>query len=336
MFFRSDNCAEAAPEIMEAVVRANESALPSYGGDALSVTLAAEFARLFDRDIAFALVATGTGANALALCVVTPPDGAVLCHENAHIRVSEQGAVEFFTGGAHLIGVPGAHGKIDPHALEKILNAPTSRAPSCLSLTQLTETGEAYSLEEMKVLAAIARGHGLRIHVDGARIANALAGSEILLSQLCTEVHVDVLSFGATKNGALSTDAVILFDDALRNELAVRQKRSGHVFSKQRFLAAQWNAYLEGDFWLRLARRANDAAQTLACALAEIDLLTLKHAVDGNILFVKFPTGALSALNKQDIPFYVWEPDVIRMVTAFNTPDEEIAGALEELKRLCA
>ncbi len=322
-------------------MRANDGVLPSYGGDVLSVDLAEKFAGMFGREVAFALVGTGTGANALALSVVTPPEGAVLCHEKAHIRVSEQGAVEFFTGGAQLVGVPGANGKIDPNALENTLNTMpgsmgAARAPSCLSLTQLSEAGTAYSLEEMKALAAMARGHGLRVHVDGARIANALAGSGGSIGQMCAEICVDILSFGATKNGALTTDAVILFDDSLRDELAVRQKRSGHVFSKQRFLAAQWQAYLEGDLWLKLAGQANDAAQALVRDLAGIDALTIEHPVDGNIVFMKLPPGMLSSVNNEEIPFHVWGPDIIRLVAAYNTPNEELAGAVTGLRQLCA
>ena len=231
------------------------------------------FVELFEHEVAVFLVPTGTAANALALAHLTPPWGAVLCHAEAHIATDECGAPEFFGGGIKLIGLAGAAGKIAPAVLEDVLangqwGGPHHVTPAVLSLSQATEAGTIYRPEEIRRLAEIAHGHGLAVHVDGARLGNALARMNASPAQATWQAGVDALSFGATKGGALAAEAVLFFDPARAGGMSERRKRGGHLVSKHRFVAAQMEAYLADDLWLKLARHANAMADRLGAALA--------------------------------------------------------------------
>ena len=336
MIFTSDNAFGVAPEVLEAISRANVGAEPSYGEDEITRRLQSRFSAIFEREVAVFPVATGTAANALALATLTPPYGAVLCHEQAHVNVDECGAPEMFSGGAKLVGVPGADGKIDPGALEAALGLmPQGNVhhvqPACLSVTQSTETGTIYSGAELTRLVAIARQRGLSIHMDGARFANALVAGGRTPAEMTWKAGVDVLSFGATKNGALAAEAVIFFDPARAADFAFRRKRAGHLFSKMRFLSAQLEAYLEGDLWLRNAARANGAAARLAEGLRAVNVAQLHFPVQANEIFVRLPREVLKRLKSAGAAFHPWpmpgddaEARTVRLVTSFATPEESV------------
>src|SRR5262249_3976386 len=226
------------------------------------------FAELFEKEVAVFLVPTGTVANALALAHVTPPWGAVLCHKDSHVATDECGAPEFFGGGVKLVGLAGEGAKISPATLRAALagawGGPHHVSPAALSLSQATECGTIYRVAEVKELAEIAHARGMLVHADGARIGNALARMNVSLAEITWKAGVDVLSFGATKGGALGAEAVIFFDPARGAYMQDRRKRGGALASKHRFIAAQMEAYLTGDLWLKLARHANAMADALA------------------------------------------------------------------------
>jgi len=339
MIFTSDNAFGVAPEILEALVQVNGGGVASYGADETSRGLKQRFSDVFERDVDVFPVATGTAANSLALATLTPPYGAIVCHEVAHVNVDECGAPEMFSGGAKLIGIGGAAGKIDPEAL--IATLKTFRRddvhqvqPRCLTITQSNEAGGVYSLEELRRLTGIARDFDLKVHMDGARFANALVALNCSPAEMTWKLGVDVLSFGATKNGAMAAEAVVYFDQALVGDFAFRRKRAGHLFSKMRFLSVQLEAYLEDDLWLRNARHANAAAKRMADGLKASDGIEMVGTVEANEVFARLPMAVFKRMMKTEAAFHPWSnPDdaagghalqTIRLVTSFETKDEDI------------
>ena len=339
MNFASDNVTGAAPEILEAMLKANDGALLGYGNDPLTLSVEARLADLFETDLSVFLVATGTAANSLALSVLTPVHGAVLCHWTSHVYEDECGAPEFFTGGARLIPVDGEQGKLDLADLEaKAMHGKGDvhmLQPSAASLTQVTELGTVYSLDEIAAVADVCQRTGMRLHMDGARFANALVALGCTPAEMSWKRGVDVLSFGATKNGALGCEAIIVFDKALAQELAFRRKRAGHLFSKMRLLSAQMQAYLTDDLWLRGARHANAMARRLHAGIADVAGIEFPWPVDANMLFPKFPDGMAAKLKADGFKFYDnrWEPGVCRLVTAFNTRAEDVDALIAAARR---
>ncbi|TAM91410.1 low specificity L-threonine aldolase [bacterium] len=327
MNFASDNVAGAAPEILAALLAANEGAAAPYGADAISRRLEGRFAEVFEHEVAAFPVATGTAANALSLATITPPYGAILCHAEAHIHTDECGAPEFFTGGAKLLTLPGEHGKLSAQTVERALavtpfGSQHAVQPAALSLSQVSEAGTVYTPAEISALSAAAHRYGLLVHMDGSRLANALVALGVSPSQATWRSGIDVLSFGATKNGALGAEAVIFFDPARASDLIYRRKRGGHLFSKQRFLSAQLEAYLHDDLWLRNARHANEQAARLAAGLQGIEGVTLRHTVDANILFVNMPEELIQRLTAAGASFHRiggTDSTLVRLVTAFTT-----------------
>jgi threonine aldolase len=328
MNFASDNAAGVAPEIMNAVVAANKGSAMAYGADAISQRLEARFAEIFEHEVAVFPVATGTAANALALAALTPPWGAIFCHEEAHIVTDECGAPEFFSAGAKLVTLAGAHGKLAPETVEARLDGKGivhNVQPAALSITQETEAGTLYRPDEVAALGDLARRYGIALHMDGARFANAVAALGCTPAAITWRAGVDVLSFGATKNGALGAEAVVFFDKAKAAEVGYRRKRAGHLLSKMRFLAAQLEAYVRDDLWLRNARHANAMAARLGAGLARMPAATLLHLVEAKEVFVALPETAIAALDAAGFRFYRWgaEP-VLRLVTAYDTPVENV------------
>ena len=341
MNFASDNAAGVAPEILAAIARANEGAALAYGRDDWTKRVERRFAELFEREVAVFLVATGTAANALALAHLTPPWGAVLCHAESHIATDECGAPEFFGGGIKLVGLPGAGCKIAPPTLADALDrgqwgGPHHVSPSVLSLSQATEAGTIYRPHEIRRLAEIAHGRGLLVHVDGARFANALVRMNASPAQAAWRAGVDALSFGATKGGALAAEAVVFFDPARAANMSERRKRGGHLVSKHRFLAAQIEAYLADDLWLKLARHANAMADRLAAQLATAGLPPV-WPVEANEVFVALPPHVDERLKAAGASYYPWVTDalpqgtalqdgavLVRLVTSFATTPAEI------------
>src|SRR2546423_943128 len=313
MEFASDNAAGIAPAILDAIVRANEGFAIGYGEDALTKRLERRFADVFQHEVAAFLVPTGTAANALALAHLAPPWGAVLCHAESHIATDECGAPEFFGGGLKLIGLSGEAGKVSAETFatelaERQWGGPHHVSPAVLSLSQATEAGTIYRPEEVRHLAEIAHGRGLAVHMDGARLGNALARMNASPAEATWKAGVDVLSFGATKGGALAAEAVLFFDSERGAGMSERRKRGGHLVSKHRFIAAQMEAYLADDLWLKLARRANAMADRLSDGLARAGLGPV-WPVEANEVFVILPRPASERLKAKGASFYPWTTD---------------------------
>ena len=330
--FLSDNASGVAPEILAAVERANSGSSPSYGADAITERLQDLFGEVFGKQVWCFPVVSGTAANALALSAMTPPWGAIYCHAHAHIAVDECGAPEFYTGGAKLVPLPGSDGKLDPlHFRDTLAARPAGNQhevqPAAVSITQASECGTVYLPEEVQALSGIAEKYDMHVHMDGARFANAVAHLACRPADISWRAGVDVLSFGATKNGAMAAEAVLFFDGYLAENFLYRRKRAGHLLSKMRFLSAQLEAYLTRGLWLKLASHANMQAQRLAAGLAELPGCKLIYQVEGNEIFLRLPGAMIEGLARQGFLFHRWHAagaDAIRLVTAFDTRDEDV------------
>ncbi|MDQ7017781.1 MAG: beta-eliminating lyase-related protein [Robiginitomaculum sp.] len=338
MNFASDTTAPAHPDVLQAVLAANDGAAPSYGADRWTKKAQQALSAVFEtEDIAVTFVNSGTAANALALSVLCPPDGAILCHENAHINRDERGAPEFYTHGGKLHLLAGAHDLITVGAMTPVL-ADMDRhfvhetPVDVLSLSQLSEAGTAYTREDVKALCALAHNADMRTHMDGARLANALVSTGCSPADMTWRAGVDVLSFGFTKNGALGAEAIILFGEQAKRlgALEARRKRGGHMPPKQRFVAAQVLAMLQGGLWLDLAGQANKAAQVLAEGFVNAGA-SLQHPVHGNEVFVCLRDGQAEALRKAGAQFYDWPDGSARFVTCWNTTLDDVQAALRVL-----
>jgi threonine aldolase len=333
--FNSDNVAPACEAVIAALRAANLGSAASYGADEWTARLQATMSQLFETEVAVFPVTTGTAANSLALSHFVPPFGAVYCYEAAHIVTDECGAPEFFSGGAKLIGFPAADGKIRPEQLEQAIAFADEMGvhhvkPAAVSLTQATEWGTVYSLSELAAITAVAKKHRLPVHMDGARFANALVHLNCSPAEATWKRGVDVLSLGATKNGALCAEAVVFFDPSMAGEFGRRRKRAGHLWSKMRFLSAQLLAYLDQGLWLDNARHANAMATKMASGLKSVAGARLLHPVEANELFVALPEATVVTLEKLGFHFYRWplseiESGVaIRLVTSYATSSAEV------------
>ena len=347
MFFCSDNAESWAPEILDALARAADGPMPSYGDDALTADVNAKFNALFEREVAAFLVPTGTAANSLALASFCPPYGAIFAHEAAHVMVDECNAPEFFTGGARMVPLSGEGGKIAPdrftHALGYFMEGLVHHAqPHVLSVTQATECGMVYTPDEVAALAKITKGRNMAVHMDGARFANALAHLGCSPAEVTWKAGVDVMSFGATKNGCLAAEAVVFFNPDQAKTFPYMRKRAGHLFSKHRVLAAQMQAYLTNDLWLKLAGHANAKAARLGTELAKIDGVRLWYPVEANEVFPSFPGDVAAKLFQAGASFH---PSVLpgdpsqgrmcRLVTSFKTRDEDVDAFVAATRKLC-
>jgi threonine aldolase len=342
MNFCSDNVTGFAPEILDALARANRGAAMPYGQDELTAAVQRRFAEIFERDVAVFLVATGSSANALALSCLTPPFGAIYSHPLAHVAVDECGAPEFYSGGAKMVGIPGEHGKITAEDLDKALAASGRGVvhhvqAAAISISQATEAGTIYRPGEIAAIAEVARRHGVRLHMDGARFTNALVAQNVSPADLTWRAGVDALSFGASKNGAMAAEAVVFFNKDLAADMPYRRKRAGHLFSKMRFLAAQFEAYLTDGLWLRHARHANSEARRLAEGLAKLRGARLLHPVEANEIFIALPEPIIAGLESAGFQFYRWieeGPGVLRLVCAFNTDPAHVTEFVKTAERL--
>ncbi len=337
--FGSDNSAGASPEILAALNACNTGPSAPYGADEYSERVQRRLCDIFECDLSVLLVSTGSAANALCLSVLTPPWGKIFCHRDSHIQNDECGAPEFYTGGAKLVVLEGASGKLDLTALQRLLGQKRgdvhSMQPACVSISQATEVGSIYALSEIAAIGQNCRDAGVRLHMDGARFANALVQLQCSPAEMTWKSGVDALSLGATKNGAMSAEAIVLFDRLLTDELSYRRKRGGHLSSKMRYLSAQFDAYLEGDLWLRNAQHANDMAQRLEKGLALAGILPLEPT-QSNILFCQFRPHVIDGLLSQGFRFYHdrWAPGVARLVTSFATTAEEVDLFVERVRLL--
>jgi len=337
--FRSDNTASVAPEIMDAIVAANRGTSPSYGNDATTRALDRHFSDLFETEVRVFPVATGTAANAIALSSMTRPWGGIYCHESAHIQTSECGAFEAQSGGAKLQLLGGSHYKVSADTLARAIASagvgqPHKPQPAGLSVTQATDYGTVYQGEELAALGEVVRAHGLKMHMDGARFANALATLGCTPADMTWRIGVDVLSFGATKNGCMSCDAIVAFDPAIAHELVFRLRRAGHVWSKMRFASAQLLAYVNDGLWLRLAANANRLATRLAQGIEKLPGARLHVPVEANELFVELPESVIARLEAKGFLFARRGPRLIRLVCRFDGTDEEVDALLAAMQRL--
>jgi threonine aldolase len=317
MHFGSDNVVGASAPVMQALLAANEAGpMSSYGEDDIALRVQAEFARIFETDVSVFLMSTGTAANGLALACLTPPWGEIFCHRDAHVMTDECGGPEQWTEGAKITPLPGVGGKLAPATLKAALEAPRrgihSVKPAVLSLTNLTECGTAYSARETAALCALAKAHGLKVHLDGARFSNALAGSRATPAELTWKAGVDVLCLGATKNGALAAEAVIFFDRALAETASFRRMRGGHLLSKGRILSGQFDGWLKDGHWLALARKANAAAERLARGLRSARGVRLAWPIDGNEVFAVMPEKLEARLLAEGFRFYRWRSESMK------------------------
>jgi threonine aldolase len=294
--FTSDNTAGICPEVWAALEAANVGSAPTYGNDDWTSRASDLVRSVFETDCEVYFVSTGTVANALALAACCPDRGGIICHETAHIVVHEAGASEFFSGGGKLQPVAGPRGKFDPAAIEEAIlssRAAGSPKPRALSLTQSTELGTLYTVAETKALTAVARKHGLVVHMDGARFANAAAAladhEGATPADVAWRAGVDVLSFGGIKNGLVESEAIVFFKRDLALGFADRQRRAGQLSSKMRFQSAQWIGLLRDGTWLRNASHANAMARRLAGELSRVPGITFGVEPETNALFVKMP-----------------------------------------------
>ena len=331
MQFLSDNAARVHPRVW-AAMQAADAPDAGYDQDRLSQRLDAAFSALFGRDCVALWVGSGTAANCLALASMVDPHGAVICHAAAHIEVDECGAPGFFLHGAKLLLADGDGAKLAPAGVEAVLAGITRgvhQAPAqAISVTQASELGCTYQPEELAALGEIARRHGLRLHMDGARFANAVA--QLGCAPAAAAGPVDTLAFGCTKNGAMNAEAIVFFDPALADVARWRRKRAGQLQSKGRFLAAQILALIEGGLWLDLAAAANAAAQAAGAGAGA----RLAHPVQANELFVRLDAGERAALRAQGFAFHDWDDELCRFVASWDTPPDHAAALARALGAL--
>ena len=336
--FRSDNVAMVSPEILQAIAAANHGPAASYGDDDYSKLLNHRFSMLFETEVTVFPVSTGTAANALSLAACARPYGAIYCHEEAHVHTAEGGATEAFTGGAKLLTLPGRNFRIEPAILREALartawGVRNRSQPDAVSITQASEFGTIYSLADIAEISAIARDKNLSVHMDGARFANALARLGCSPGDMTWRAGVDILSFGATKNGAMSADAIVVFDQDLVEPLSYRLRRAGQTWSKMRYASAQLLAYVEDGLYLRLAAKANAVAARLGAGLAALPDVRLDAPVEANLVFINLPALAITRLAASGLQFARRGQEVIRFVARFDSTEQEADEVIALVER---
>jgi len=334
MNFGSDNMAPAAPEILAALAATNEDGMAAaYGNDEATGRLNEAFSALFETKVQVFPVITGGAANSISLAAVTRPWSAVYCHAESHVNTDECGSPEFFSDGAKLIPLPGDGTKIAPETLAEALKTAWIGSvhavqPAALTLTQQSECGTVYTADEVGALTKIARDYKLAVHMDGARFANAVAHLGCAPADITWRAGVDLLSFGATKNGALGAEAIIAFRDDLSQEIEFRRKRAGHLLSKLRYVSAQLEAYITDGLWLRLATHANAMATRLSDGLAALPGIERPWPTQGNEVFVTLPEDLIQALLAEGAVFYRWgdrnASRTVRMVCGWHISEAEV------------
>jgi len=337
--FASDNWAPAHPDVMDAVVRANNGPVPSYGGDPYTLEAEALIRQEFGAAAQPFFVFTGTGANVLSIESCIRPYEAILCSDTAHIQTSEWGAVERMTG-SRIIPIHAPDGKITADGVAAAIPQQDGHAgarPGVVSLTQATEYGTIYTPDEVSAIAHVAHEHGMYVHMDGARLANAAASLGLSLREVSTGSNVDVLSFGGTKNGAFCAEAVVFMNEHLARDFVLRRKQAMQMASKLRYMSVQFTALLTNDLWLRNARHANAMARRLSDGLASIPGVTVTQKVEANEVFVIVPDRAIAPLNKA-ASLHVWNEATseLRLVCSFQTGEDEVDGFVARAKEIIA
>ena len=335
--FASDNVAGACPEVLDAIIKANDGDSTPYGNDQISTELQDKFSEIFEKEVIVFPTASGTAANALALATMTPSFGNVYCHKLSHINTDECGAPEFYTGGGKLVTLNGVKGKITAEELDQAISGKGivhHTQPSSVSITQVCETGEVYQLDEIKNISEVTHKHNLSIHMDGARFANALVSLNVTPAEMTWKSGIDVLSFGATKNGCIAAEAIIFFKKDLVGNVAFLMKRAGHLLSKMRFVSAQLEAYISNDVWLRNAKHANKMGKKLSNGLKNHSDINLAYPTEANEVFATFPRNKINHLNSEGYKINEdeWDGKAVRLVTAWNTQDADVDHLLSSLK----
>ena len=332
MNFKSDNVMPISPAIMQVLQEANYGSQPSYGADSYSVQLQKKFSEVFEKDVLVFMTYTGTAANGLALSSLVASSQSIYAFKDAHSYTSEFGSAELFSGGARIVPLEGANGKLEPRFIEQSIalsasfHAATSR-PGCISITQLTESGTVYSLDEIAALREVAQKYDLPMHMDGARFTNALVALGCSPADVTWRSGMDVMSFGATKNGAMCAEAVVFFNHVYAQDFARRHQRAGQLVSKARFFASQFLAYFDNDLWLKNATHANALAQKMEYVFRTHNK-ELVYPVQANELFVKLSDSCAQYLQQRGVGFYPWGmpgSGLYRFVTSWYTSDADIA-----------
>jgi threonine aldolase len=336
--FGSDNSSGVHPSIIEALAQASVGSAPAYGADAFTKKVEARLASLFECEVLALLMSTGTAANCVGLATLTTPFSGIYAHAEAHIANDESTAPELYTGGARQFTVGGDDAKPDLEELAQKIDVSGARGvhsvqPAVISISNLTELGARFSSDEIAAYSELAKTCGMKLFMDGARFANAVAGGGESPADLTWRAGVDALSFGATKNGAMAAEALVFFnpDDALMAEF--HRKRGGHLWSKHRYLAAQFDAYLEDDLWLELAKASNTNMARLRDGISVSHNASILAGGDGNELFIAMEEGVAAGLLHRGHMFYAWPslPKAYRLVTSFTTTTAEIDEFIEDL-----
>lgn len=335
--FASDNNAGVHPEIIEALKTANDGHVIAYGSDPITARAMELFQKHFGSDIAVYFVFGGTGANVLGLKAITQPHHAIFCADTAHVNVDECGAPEKFTG-CKLITIPTPDGKLRAEQIKPLLHGIGVEhhvQPRVISISQATEMGTIYTRDELKTLAAFAHDHGLLLHVDGARLANAAVALNHTFKEITTDAGIDVLSFGGTKNGMMYGEAVVFFDKSRAADFKYIRKQGMHLPSKMRFISAQFEALLSGDLWRRGAAHANRMAQVLGSELAKVSKIKLTQPVESNGVFATIPKEYIPALQEKYF-FYVWDEAIseVRLMASFDTSEDDVQDFIGFVKQI--
>jgi threonine aldolase len=332
--FFSDNTATACPEVLAALSEVNHGRARAYGDDDWTQRIDAALGAYFGTEVRAFVVVTGTAANSLGLATLVPPYGTVFAHEGAHILNDECGAPTFYSGGGRIEGIPGPNGKLTVETLGRVLDglhvSVHSMQPAAISLTQATEVGTSYRPDEIAALTALARRHRLHVHMDGARFANSVEFLGCTPADISWRAGVDVLSFGATKNGALAAEAVVFFNRDLVRDFELRRKRAGHLISKSRYVSAQLLAYVGNDVWRRNAARANGLARQVGTAAGS----ALLYPVEANEVFLKLGDEGKKQLRDAGFEFHPWGGDAsgdTRFVVSWDQPESDVAALCKAL-----
>jgi len=335
--FASDNYSGICPEALEYTIKANQGSAPAYGNDQWTQKASDKFRELFEIDCEVFFVFNGTSANSLSLAALCQSYHSVICHENAHIETSECGAPEFTSNGSKLLLAKGENGKLVPDSIESVVNKRTDihyPKPKVISLTQATELGTLYSIDELNAIKSVAQKYNLKIHMDGARFANAIVALNKSPAEATWKNGVDVLCFCGTKNGMALGEAIIFFDKTLAEDFAYRCKQAGQLASKMRFIAAPWLGLLETGAWLKNARHANQCAEYLANELLKIPGIEIVVPREVNGVFVKLPEAVINKLRAKNWVFYSFiGTDGVRLMCSWNTTLVRIDEFIQDIKQ---
>jgi threonine aldolase len=337
--FASDNYAGICPEAWAALTEANTGHEVSYGNDTWTEKASDLIREIFETRCEVFFVFNGTAANSLSLASLCQSYHSVLCHQLAHVEVAECGAPEFFANGSKVLLLGGGHGKIDPNEIHAAVNKRTDLhypKPRALSLTQATEEGTVYSTDEIKALTDLARHYGLRVHMDGARFANAVASLDVAPKEITWRAGVDVLCFGGTKNGIAVGEAVVFFNREAAREFDYRCKQGGQLASKMRFLSAPWTGVLKDGAWLRHAKHANTMAKRLESGIRDLPQIQIAYPVQSNVVFAHIPRPIVQGMYERGWKFYthVGAADEARLMCSWDTTPEDVDAFAADLREL--